>query len=163
MHGGTGPVRAGHDQPQRADEPDDLGSRLRTVPRAPGLAGWAWGSNPTAPISLTGTGATDIAGTIYAPKAHVDIGGNGSASGVLAIQIISWTWKINGNGNLYMPYDPALLYTILQRGLVHLARRAARVPASASRRASATASPDRGRGGCAVLGSDAPLRGATSE
>ena len=69
-------------------------------------------------ISLTGNGAMDIAGTIYAPKAHVDIGGNGSGTGVLAIQIISWTWKVHGNGNLYMPYDPALLYTILQRGLV---------------------------------------------
>ena len=76
------------------------------------------GSNPAAPISLTGNGAMDIAGTIYAPKAHVDIGGNGSGTGVLAIQIISWTWKVHGEGNLYMPYDPALLYTILQRGLV---------------------------------------------
>jgi len=77
------------------------------------------GSNPAAPVSLTGDGAMNIAGTIYAPQAHVDIGGNGSSTGVLAVQIISWTWKINGNGNLYMPYDPAQLYTILQRGLVH--------------------------------------------
>jgi len=77
------------------------------------------GGNPTAPVSLTGNGAMDIAGTIYAPKAHVDIGGNGAGTGVLAIQIISWTWKVHGEGSLYMPYDPALLYHILQRGLVH--------------------------------------------
>ena len=75
------------------------------------------GATPAAPISLTGNGAMDIAGAIYG-KGDVDIGGNGSGTGVLAIQIISWTWKVHGEGNLYMPYDPALLYTILQRGLV---------------------------------------------
>ncbi len=77
------------------------------------------GTNPTAEIKIVGQGAMNIAGTIYAPKANVKINGNGSGTGVAAIQIISWTWEIGGNGNLYMPYDPTLLYTILQRGLVH--------------------------------------------
>jgi hypothetical protein len=77
------------------------------------------GSNPTAPIDLAGQGALNLAGTIYAPKAHVKITGNGTETGVLAIQIISWTWQIGGNGDLYMPYDPSQLYHITQRGLVH--------------------------------------------
>jgi hypothetical protein len=76
------------------------------------------GSDPTAPISIVGQGAMNIAGTIYAPKANVKLEGNGSSTAVAAVQIISWTWEIGGNGNLYMPYDPAQLYTILQRGLV---------------------------------------------
>lgn len=76
-------------------------------------------SNPTAPIDLVGQGVLDLAGTIYAPLADVKITGNGEAVGTrLAVQIISWTWDIGGNGNLYMPYDPANLYHITQQGLV---------------------------------------------
>ncbi len=45
--------------------------------------------------------------------------GNGFSTSVLAVQIISWTWDIGGNGDLYMPYDPSQLYQIMQRGLVH--------------------------------------------
>jgi hypothetical protein len=76
-------------------------------------------SNPTAPVDLTGQGVLDLAGSIYAPKADVKITGNGNAFGTrLAVQIISWTWDIGGNGNLYMPYDPANLYHITQQGLV---------------------------------------------
>ena len=78
------------------------------------------GSNPSAPIELTGQGALNLAGTIYAPGANVKITGNGEAAGTrLAVQIISWTWDIGGSGNLYMPYDPSQLYRMLQRGLVH--------------------------------------------
>jgi hypothetical protein len=76
------------------------------------------GDNPTAPIELVGQGALDIAGTIYAPLAHVKIEGNGDSTAILAVQIISWTWDIGGNGNLYMPYDPSQLYHITQQGLV---------------------------------------------
>lgn len=76
-------------------------------------------SNPTAPIELVGQGVLDLAGTIYAPLANVKITGNGDAIGTrLAVQVISWTWDIGGNGNLYMPYDPADLYHITQQGLV---------------------------------------------
>jgi hypothetical protein len=77
------------------------------------------GSAPDAPVSLTGNGAMNIAGTIYAPKADVKLAGNGAGTGVAAVQIISWTWEVVGNGDLYMPYDPNQLYRILQRGLVH--------------------------------------------
>lgn len=76
------------------------------------------GRNPTAPIKLVGQGDMNLAGTIYAPKADVFMEGNGSSTARLAVQIISWTWNIGGNANLYMPYDPSQLYHITQRGLV---------------------------------------------
>ena len=76
-------------------------------------------SNPTAAIKLAGSGVLNLAGTIYAPLADVKITGNGDALGTrLAVQVISWTWDIGGNGNIYMPYDPAGLYHITQQGLV---------------------------------------------
>lgn len=77
------------------------------------------GTNPSASVEIVGQGAMNIAGTIYAPKANVKINGNGSGTSIAAVQIISWTWEIGGNGNLYMPYDPNLLYKLLQRGLVN--------------------------------------------
>lgn len=77
------------------------------------------GSNPAAPISLTGNGDMNIAGTIYAPEALVKMEGNGSSTARLAVQIIAWQFDIGGNANLYMPYDPSELYHITQRGLVH--------------------------------------------
>jgi hypothetical protein len=78
------------------------------------------GSNPDAPISLTGNGVLNLAGTIYAPLANVKITGNGNAVGTrLAVQIISYTWDVGGEGNLFMPYDPSQLYHFVQQGLVH--------------------------------------------
>jgi Putative Flp pilus-assembly TadE/G-like len=78
------------------------------------------GSNCSAPIEITGQGALNLAGTIYAPCANVKINGNGDAVGTrLAVQVISWTWDVGGNGELIMPYDPNELYRITQRGLVH--------------------------------------------
>lgn len=78
------------------------------------------GRNPSAPIHLVGQGVLDLAGTIYAPQAHVKITGNGEAEGTrLAVQVISWTWDVGGNGDLYMPYDPNDLYHFIQQGLVH--------------------------------------------
>jgi hypothetical protein len=77
------------------------------------------GSNPSQPVTMTGGGAMNIAGTIYAPLARVKLEGNGSSTATLAVQVISWTWEVGGNGDLYMPYDPSQLYRITQRGLVH--------------------------------------------
>jgi hypothetical protein len=78
------------------------------------------GSNPDAPVELSGSGALNLAGTIYAPAARVKITGNGTAVGTrLAVQVISWQWDVGGEGDLFMPYDPSQLYHITQRGLVH--------------------------------------------
>lgn len=83
-------------------------------------------SNPTAVVSLGGQSSTVLAGTIYAPKAQVEVSGgsattgcaSGPTSGCLAIQIISYRWKVTGGGLVEMPYDPAELYQLDQRGLV---------------------------------------------
>ena len=84
-------------------------------------------SHPDAAVKLGGQASTILAGTIYAPRAQVEIAGgsgttgctSGPTAGCLAIQIISWRWKITGNALVEMPYDPAELYLLDQRGLVH--------------------------------------------
>lgn len=93
-----------------------------------GILLWQDGSasNPTATIKLGGTASSILSGTIYAPKADVNINGGSDTTGCsgtatascLSIQIISWTWKIDGNALVEMPYDPAELFQLLQRGLV---------------------------------------------
>lgn len=81
--------------------------------------------NTSGCIDIEGGGTLSISGTIYAPKAHVDITGNvqtncGSASTqVAAVQIVAWTWDIGGTGDLCMPYDPTKLYKFTGQGLVH--------------------------------------------
>jgi hypothetical protein len=67
-----------------------------------------------------------LAGTIYAPLAEVQVAGgtsttgctSGATAGCLAIQIISYRWKVTGGGLVEMPYDPSELYQLDQRGLV---------------------------------------------
>ena len=82
---------------------------------------------------ITASGDTELflSGTIYAPKAHVNIEGNaatntngadclsGTATQVAAVQIISWSWDVGGTGDLCMPYDPSKLFLFLGQGLVH--------------------------------------------
>jgi hypothetical protein len=78
-------------------------------------------------VTLGGQSSTILAGTIYAPKSTVNINGGsattgcgtGPTAGCLAIQVISWRWSITGGGTLDMPYDPAEIYQLTQRGLVH--------------------------------------------
>ncbi len=81
------------------------------------------GSTPTAPITLGGQTQLDIAGTIYSPKGQVTLEGGsgvgGSPTNRAAIQIIAWQWDVGGNATLDMPYDPAGLYQLNQKGLVH--------------------------------------------
>ncbi len=92
-----------------------------------GILMWQDGSasNASATVKLGGQASTVLAGTIYAPKAEVQISGgtsttgcSGSSLGCLSIQIISWRWKVSGGGLVEMPYDPAQLYQFPQRGLV---------------------------------------------
>lgn len=76
-------------------------------------------------VAIAGGSELFISGTIYAPKAYVDLEGNaGTNCGstptqTAAVQIISWDWRIGGTGDLCMPYDPKLLYKLNQQGLVH--------------------------------------------
>jgi hypothetical protein len=95
-----------------------------------GLLLWQDGTvNSTAisTVKLGGQSSTILAGTIYAPLADVTINGGsattgcivGPSTGCLSIQIISYTWKIDGGGTVDMPYDPAELYQLDLRGLIH--------------------------------------------
>jgi len=93
-----------------------------------GILIWQDGSasNPTKPISLGGQAKLHLSGTIYAPLAAVTITGGSDTTGCasstgicLSLQIISYTWKVAGGGTLEMPYDPAELYQVDKRGLVH--------------------------------------------
>jgi hypothetical protein len=66
-----------------------------------------------------GTAALNVGGTIYAPWQLVTLAGSGATTGdVASIQIISYRWKITGNSEIYMPYDPRSLLQLDQRGLV---------------------------------------------
>ena len=77
-------------------------------------------------VAIAGGTTLSISGTIYAPRAHVNIEGNPGANcsdanptQQAAVQIISWTWDIGGTGDLCMPYDPSKLYKLTAQGLVH--------------------------------------------
>jgi hypothetical protein len=77
-------------------------------------------------VTIGGQSSTILAGTIYAPASTVNINGgsattgcSGATAGCLSIQLISWRWTITGGGTLDMPYDPAELYQLDKRGLVH--------------------------------------------
>jgi hypothetical protein len=93
-----------------------------------GLLLWQDGSasNPDGAIKLGGSANSILSGTIYAPKADVLINGGSGTTGCdgsatascLSIQIISWTWKIDGDALVEMPYDPSELFQLKQRGLV---------------------------------------------
>jgi hypothetical protein len=75
-------------------------------------------------IDIEGEANLSISGTIYAPRAHVNIEGNANtncgstATQVAAVQIISWTWDLGGTGDLCMPYNPNQLYKLASQGLV---------------------------------------------
>ncbi len=102
--------------------------RLRPVDTGPykGILIWnaAGSCNPmtsTCPdVTLGGQSTLDIAGTVYSPKALVTLAGGSGVAGnnVAAVQVISWQFDVGGNAYLDMPYDPAYLYKIDQKGLV---------------------------------------------
>ena len=97
-----------------------------------------------------------------APTSRLE--GNGSSDLVLAVQIISWTWDIGGNGDLYMPYDPSQLYriTATRAGPLGPTRRARADPTPPDGAPAPPPREDRGRGGRADRQADAPTRRAMS-
>jgi hypothetical protein len=99
-----------------------------------GLLLWQDGTvqSPGSAVKLGGGSEVVISGTIYAPESDVYVnGGNGTTGcppdpesptgtdSCLSIQIISYTWQIDGNAEVDMPYDPSELYQLQQRGLVY--------------------------------------------
>jgi Flp pilus assembly protein TadG len=71
-------------------------------------------------VTMGGQTTLDVAGTMYSPKAKVTmLGGSGlGGANVAAVQIISWQFEVGGNAYLDMPYDPAYLYKLDEKGLV---------------------------------------------
>jgi hypothetical protein len=82
--------------------------------------------SPASVVHLGGQASTILAGTIYAPKADVEVTGgsgatvcgSGPGAGCLSIQVIAYTFKVTGGTLVEMPYDPSELYQLDQRGLV---------------------------------------------
>lgn len=77
-------------------------------------------------VTINGQADLVLSGTIYAPESFVKINGGSGTTGCsgspqfcLAIQLIARQFTINGSGAIDMPYDPAQLYQLVQRGLVH--------------------------------------------
>ena len=117
----------------RRDQPcPPVTPAVMTDPGCPfgGMVIWydAAGSQPAGAglVKINGGSELFISGTIYAPRAHVDIAGNsgtncgtGTETQMAAVQIVSWTWDLGGTGDLCMPYDPTKLYKLNYQGLVH--------------------------------------------
>lgn len=84
------------------------------------LDGNGRGNNPVAMINIQGNGGMNISGTIYAPKARVEIKGNGESDAdpdTAAVQVLAWQFSVGGNGVLNMPYDPDQLFGTPQPAL----------------------------------------------
>lgn len=56
-------------------------------------------------INVTGNGSSNISGTFYAAHGNLNVSGNGSQD-VLGSQYISYTMKVNGNGNFAVNWNP---------------------------------------------------------
>ena len=81
-------------------------------------------------VTISGGTELFVSGTIYAPYATVNLGGNSAANTnspecpitathVAAVQVISWRLELSGTGDLCMPYDPDGLFKRNEQGLVH--------------------------------------------
>ena len=60
----------------------------------------------TGDVSITGNGSFNLAGTIYAPAARINVTGNGSASGI-GSQWIGRELYLAGNGSINITYNDA--------------------------------------------------------
>jgi hypothetical protein len=86
-----------------------------------------WVLQPGQEVRLGGQNSSVVSGTIYAPKSNVTLDGGSNGTGCqagpnmacLSVQIIAWSFDVVGGGVLEMPYDPAGLYQLVQKGLVH--------------------------------------------
>lgn len=73
-------------------------------------------------ISLSGGGTIDISGTLYAPSAVVEMGGNSGGSGGssvnVTLQFISWDLQFNGNIGFHFYYQSDAFASNTAYGLV---------------------------------------------
>lgn len=73
-------------------------------------------------LALTGGGNVFMAGTVYAPSAKIQMGGNSGGSGGdsvdLTLQFISWDLELYGNSNFYFRYNADQFTKLLDYGLI---------------------------------------------
>ena len=73
-------------------------------------------------MSLSGGGNVFMAGTVYAPSAKVQMGGNSGGSGGdsidLTLQFITWDLELYGNSNFYFRYNADQFAKLLDYGLI---------------------------------------------
>jgi len=58
----------------------------------------------TSPLSISGQGAMNISGVLYAANAMVDVSGNGNNT--IGNQVVCWQCNFQGNGNFLVPWNP---------------------------------------------------------
>ena len=73
-------------------------------------------------MALSGGGNVFMVGTVYAPSAKVQMGGNSGGSGGdsidLTLQFVTWDLELYGNSNFYFRYDATKLALLLDYGLI---------------------------------------------
>jgi hypothetical protein len=73
-------------------------------------------------LALTGGGNVFMAGTVYAPSAKTQMGGNSGGSGGdtidLTLQFIVWDLELYGNSNFYFRYSADKFAHLLDYGLI---------------------------------------------
>jgi hypothetical protein len=73
-------------------------------------------------MSLSGGGNVFMVGTVYAPSAKVQMGGNSGGAGGdsidLTLQFITWDLELYGNSNFWFRYDATKFPKLLDYGLI---------------------------------------------
>ena len=73
-------------------------------------------------MSLSGGGNVFMVGTVYAPSAKIQMGGNSGGSGGdtidLTLQFITWDLELYGNSSFYFRYDATKFPKLLDYGLI---------------------------------------------
>ena len=70
----------------------------------------------TAPLAISGGGAMNITGVLYAADALIDVSGNGN--NFIGNQVVCWQMNFQGNGIFNVPWDPGQLPNVRDLRLV---------------------------------------------
>jgi Putative Flp pilus-assembly TadE/G-like len=67
-------------------------------------------------VTMSGQGAMNIKGVLYAANALMDVSGNGD--NYIGNQVVCWQMNFQGNGNFYVPWDPGNMVPVRNLKLV---------------------------------------------